>query len=107
MIISSKSLHLPLKFENMEVAAPLDEEEALRNIQSQNEAVNDGVTTDVQVIESDETVIAEDGVFAGNNHRGDEGLLEGVAVGNIDAYNSDSDDDEEEVRSILKPCKCR
>jgi predicted alpha-1,6-mannanase (GH76 family) len=91
----------------MEVAVPIDEEEALRNIQSQNETVYDSVTTDVQVIESDETVIAEDGGVAGNNNRGDEGLLEGVAVGNIDAYCSDSDDDEEEVRIILKLCICR
>lgn len=81
----------------METAAPLDEEEALRNIQSQNETVNDGVTTEVKIVESDETVIAEDGGVAGNNNRGDEGLLEGVAVGNIDAYCSDSDDDEDEV----------
>jgi hypothetical protein len=91
----------------MEIAVPLDEEEALRNIQSQNETVNDGVTTDVQVIESDETVIAEDGGVAGNNNRGDEGLLEGVAVGSIDAYCSDTDDDEEEVRPIWRPCICR
>lgn len=86
-----------MEVKNMETAAPLDEEEALRNIQSQNETVNDGVTTEVKIVESDETVIAEDGGVAGNNNRGDEGLLEGVAVGNIDAYCSDSDDDEDEV----------
>lgn len=81
----------------MEVIPTVDEDEALRNIQRQSE--NSEVTSsDVKLSESEEAIIAEDEGVAGNNNRGDEGVLEGVAVGNIDVYSSDSDEDE--VRCI-------
>jgi hypothetical protein len=78
----------------MEVlAAAFDEDEALRNIQTQE--VN---SADI-LGESGEAVITEDaGIVDKNNNRGDEGVLEGVAVGNIDVYSDDSDEDE--VRSL-------
>ena len=80
----------------MDVLATADEDEALRNIQTQSETSNDGAANEPELGESDEAVIAEDGGVAGNNNRGDEGVEEGVAVGSIDVYSSDSD--EEEVR---------
>ena len=79
-------------------ATTVDEEEALLNIQRQGEISTDIVPV-ANFSETDETVILEDGGFVGNSNRGDEGLLEGVAVGNIDVYSSDSD--EEEVRALL------
>jgi hypothetical protein len=74
----------------MEVlAAAFDEDEALRTIQTQE--VNSADTLG----ESGEAVITEDaGIVDKNNNRGDEGVLEGVAVGNIDVYSDDSDEDE-------------
>lgn len=77
----------------MEVIPTVDEDEALRNIQRQSED-SDITSNDVNLSESEEAIIAEDGGVAGNNNRGDEGVLEGVAVGNIDVYSSDSDEDE-------------
>ena len=81
----------------MEVIPTVDEDEALRNIQRQSED-SDINSNDAKLSESEEAIIAEDGGVAGNNNRGDEGVLEGVAVGNIDVYSSDSDEDE--VRCI-------
>lgn len=81
----------------MEVIPTVDEDEALRNIQRQSED-SDVTSSDAKLSESEEAIIAEDGGVAGNNNRGDEGVLEGVAVGNIDVYSSDSDEDE--VRCI-------
>ena len=80
----------------MDVLANVDEDEALRNIQTQGESSTESTSADIKQSEADETVIIEDGGVAGNNNRGDEGVLEGVAVGSIDVYSSDSD--EEEVR---------
>lgn len=80
----------------MDLLATVDEEEALRNIQTQGENLIDGTVGEIERDESDEAVAPEDGGIAGNNNRGDEGVLEGVAVGGIDVYSSDSD--EEEVR---------
>ena len=79
-------------------ATTVDEDEALLNIQGQGEVSTDVVPV-TNFSETDETVIPEDGGFIGNSNRGDEGLLEGVAVGNIDVYSSDSD--EEEVRALF------
>lgn len=79
-------------------ATTVDEEEALLNIQRKGEVSTDTVQI-ANFSETDETVLLEDGGFVGNSNRGDEGLLEGVAVGNIDVYSSDSD--EEEVRALL------
>ena len=81
----------------MEVIPTVDEDEALRNIQRQSED-SDVTSSDAKLSESEEAIIAEDGGVAGNNNRGDEGVLEGVAVGNIDVYSSDSYEDE--VRCI-------
>lgn len=80
----------------MDAVTTVDEEEALRNIQTQGENLIDGTATEIKQDVSDETVTAEDDGVVGNNNRGDEGVLEGVAVGGIDVYSSDSD--EEEVR---------
>lgn len=82
----------------MEIIPTVDEDEALRNIQRQSEASSDVLSNDMKLTDSEEAIIAEDGGVAGNNNRGDEGVLEGVAVGNIDVYSSDSDEDE--VRCI-------
>ena len=82
----------------MDLLATVDEEEALRNIQTQGESLIDVAVGEIERDESDETVAPEDGGIAGNNNRGDEGVLEGVAVGGIDVYSSDSD--EEEVRQL-------
>ena len=82
----------------MEIFPAVDEDEALRNIQRQSEDSSDLPSNEVKLNDSDEAIIAEDGGVAGNNNRGDEGVLEGVAVGNIDVYSSDSDEDE--VRCI-------
>jgi hypothetical protein len=78
----------------MEVSAAIfDEDEALRNIQTQE------VQSTETLGESSEAVITEDaGIVDKNNNRGDEGVLEGVAVGNIDIYSDDSDEDE--VKSL-------
>ena len=46
-------------------------------------------------LEEKDAAVLEDGGVAGNNARGDEGVLEGVAIGDVveDANVSDSDDD--------------
>ena len=49
---------------------------------------------DAVVKDEKDTAVLEDGGVAGNNARGDEGVLEGVAIGEVDEGNaSDSDDD--------------
>ena len=84
----------------MEVLTTVDEDEALRNIQTQGESLNESSSSEVKQSETDETVIIEDGGVAGNNNRGDEGVLEGVAVGSIDVYSSDSDEEEVPWRKL-------
>ncbi len=71
--------------------------EAIVPSSSSSSSADDAVVKD----EKDAAVL-EDGGVAGNNARGDEGVLEGVAIGEVDEGNaSDSDDD---VRHCLSWC---
>lgn len=86
----------------MDSSTTVDEDEAIRNIQTKEEEniPDNSVITEILIAEPD-TVIAEEGGIAGNNNRGDEGVLEGVAVGDIDVYSSDSDEDEARYLFVL------
>ena len=56
-------------------------------------------------IEEKDAAVLEGGGVAGNNARGDEGVLEGVAIGDVvdDANVSDSDEDVSIARLCLFP----
>jgi hypothetical protein len=49
--------------------------------------------TDTVVANEDEVILHDEVGVAGNNTRGDEGVLEGVAIGQLEYLSSDSDDD--------------
>ena len=77
--------------------------EGIEEMKSERTDISILVEAQVAVLEADDLSLRkiddvdvtgiEDGGIVGNNTRGDEGVLEGVAIGNIDALSSDSEDD--------------
>jgi hypothetical protein len=75
------------------------EDEIIKTIHATNStkaATNEEITNNFT--ENEDAAVADDGGVVGNNNRGDEGVMEGVAIGNADEFSSDSED---EVSGIL------
>ena len=70
------------------------EDELLRSIQATNSGkvpTNEEITDNL--VKNDDNAVADDEGLIGNGNRGDEGVMEGVAIGNIDEFSSDSEDE--------------
>lgn len=75
------------------------EDEVIKSIQTTNSGkapTSEEVSSNFT--ENEDVAVADDGGVLGNNNRGDEGVMEGVAIGNADEFSSDSEDEVSRVR---------